>query len=247
MLCHKVTTALHFVDPTSLHSVELDAKQYFRYKFNAIANVKQCTVFYVQAVMPIKNATAHKKWKCAELELVREAELGDPNAAVLDTVTHLGGLLKPGDMVAGYDLERLATHNDLRHHKDLRGFLRKARLPDVVVVKKHYEYRSKAQRRKWRLKRMAKEREGSVDKYTAEREQRDNEMFMREIEQDFELRCQIKVYRDPKHQGGNADQETDDERPQIPDSELIDEMSEMKIAENDGDVKELDEFLMDTT
>merc|ERR1712154_126326 len=98
-----------------------------------------------------------------------------------------------------------------------------------------------------KLKSMVKEREYNVDKYHAEKEQQDNELFMREIEQDFDLRCMINVYKDDKVQKN----ENNDELPQIPDSELIDEFAEMKVAENgncngkmnedeDGDVIDID-------
>eukprot|EP01084_Bolivina_argentea_P057445 104951_1 len=226
MLCYKITTTLHFVDPISLHTIELDSKQYFRYYFKSISSIEHLSIFYVMNQIPIKNL--HRgKWKCSELELVRENDLGEENAQILETITHLGGLLKEGDMVLGYDLHQLSTHNDLINDKNLKNYLRKAKMPDVIVVKKHYQYYSKAMRRKWKLKSMAKEKDYNVDKYSAEKEKRDNEIFMREIEQDFDLRCQINVYKD--HSNNNQNNNNGDEIPQIPDEELIDEFNEMKL------------------
>ena len=189
------------------------------------------------------------KWKCAELELVRENDLGDDNAPILETITHIGGLLKEGDMVLGYDLSQLSSHNDLENDVNLKKYLRKAKIPDVIVIKKHYAYYSKTTKRKWKLKSMVKEREYNVDKYHAEKEQQDNELFMREIEQDFDLRCMINVYKDEKNvDGGVIGDENAEDIPQIPDSELLDEFAEMKVADNgmmndDDDYDEDDDII----
>lgn len=191
--------------------------------------------------MDIRNVSNRRKWECAELELIRENDLGDESAPVLEAVTHLGKHLQPGDMVKGYDLSQLVTHSDLVHDKNLRPYLKKHKMPDVIVVRKHYERRRKRRRRKWMLKSLAKEREYSVDKLMAEREERDNELFMRELEEDFELRAQIKIYKDPKYDpmihGASGSEDDDDMPPEIPDEELIDEMKELTMNTNDDDEK----------
>ena len=53
MLCHKVSTSLHFLDPSTLHTIELDPKQYFRYFFKPISAVGHLSVFYVQSKEPL--------------------------------------------------------------------------------------------------------------------------------------------------------------------------------------------------
>ena len=50
MLCYKVTNSLHFIDPSSLHTVELDSHQFFRHRFNAIATRNHLSVFFVMSV-----------------------------------------------------------------------------------------------------------------------------------------------------------------------------------------------------
>ena len=170
--------------------------------------------------------------------MIREHDLGDESAPVLEAITHLGGQLQPGDMVKGYDLNQLVTHSDLVHDKNLRPFLKKHKMPDVIVVKKHYERRRRT-RRKWKLKTLAKEREYSVDKQMADRERRDNELFMRELEEDFELRARIKLYKDPKYDAvEDAMSGNEDEVPEIPDEELIDEMDELKLDVDQEDEDE---------
>lgn len=167
------------------------------------------------------------------MELIREYDLGDDDAPVLEATTHLGGLLQPGDMVEGYDLGQLVTHSDLVHEKALRSWLKKHRMPDVIVVRKHYEYnkRQQAQRRKWKVKTLKKEREYSVDQRQEDREEKNKELFMRDIEQDFDLRLQMKLYKDSKYvppkDGDHGDV------PQIPDEELIDELKEMTVNEQE--------------
>ena len=50
MLCYKVTNSLHFIDTSSLHTVELDSHQFFRHRFNSIATRKHLSVFFVMNV-----------------------------------------------------------------------------------------------------------------------------------------------------------------------------------------------------
>merc|ERR1712244_174115 len=127
--------------------------------------------------------------------------------------------------VLGYDLNQLSTHNDLENDKNLKWYLKKHRMPDVIVVKKHYPYYSKTTKRKWKLKSMAKEKEYNVDKYQAEKEQIDNELFMREIEQDFDLRCRINVYKDHNYKANNNHDHH--QIPQIPENEKNKEDQDM--------------------
>jgi nonsense-mediated mRNA decay protein 3 len=86
------------------------------------------------------------------------------------------------------------------------------RLPDVVLVKKSYPERKKrSKNRMWKLKSMAKEAEdpategavgrGAVGRrggLDSQRVERDYELFLRELEEDDEMRQTVNLYRDTK-------------------------------------------------
>ena len=63
-------------------------------------------------------------------------------------------------------------------------------IPDVILVKKHFQRRRKHKNRNWRLKRMAKD-EGELLPKKADQERMDAEyeMFLRDVEEDDELRA----------------------------------------------------------
>jgi nonsense-mediated mRNA decay protein 3 len=91
----------------------------------------------------------------------------------------------------GYDLTHLNANND---HFDA---LREERIPYCVIVKKHYPNRRRIQnRRKWKLQQLAKVADGGASKKDEERAAADYEMFMRDLEEDPELRANVNLYRD---------------------------------------------------
>lgn len=72
----------------------------------------------------------------------------------------------------------------------------RCRVPYVVIIKKHYPNRRKISgKRRWQLKKLAKIQDGGITKRDEEREEQDFEMFMRDIEEDKELRSMINLYR----------------------------------------------------
>lgn len=126
----------------------------------------------------------------ADIEVARAADFGH-NDAVFVTRTHLGGFLQPGDSCMGYDLTHLNANND---HFDA---LREERIPYCVIVKKHYPNRRRIQnRRKWKLQQLAKIQDGGISKKDEDKTANDYEAFMRDLEEDPELRANINIYRD---------------------------------------------------
>ncbi|KDQ09107.1 hypothetical protein BOTBODRAFT_37351 [Botryobasidium botryosum FD-172 SS1] len=132
--------------------------------------------------------------------------------AIYHTRTHLGGVLQPGDSVLGYFLTRANFNNDAFEGLD------PARVPDVVLVRKTYPNRRKKTRaRNWKLRSMAKEaadvesgagasgtgtgtgtgrgalgRRGGLDQARVEA---DYELFLRDLEEDPELRMNVNLYK----------------------------------------------------
>lgn len=144
------------------------------------------------------------------------------------TRTHLGGILQPGDTVLGYYLTRANFNSDAYESLD------SSRIPDVILVKKSYpNRRKKNKQRNWRLKSIAKEaeegagmnegsgghgrgafgRRGGLDQKKVER---DYELFLRDIEEDTEIRAAINLYKGAQPQKkDNMEIETGDPAPTI--------------------------------
>jgi nonsense-mediated mRNA decay protein 3 len=71
-------------------------------------------------------------------------------------------------------------------------------IPDVIIVKKSYpNARKKNRKRNWKLKGLAKEEEVEVMKTKADKAKADEdlELFLRDIEEDPELRTMINLYK----------------------------------------------------
>jgi nonsense-mediated mRNA decay protein 3 len=71
-----------------------------------------------------------------------------------------------------------------------------SQIPDVMLVKKFYARKKKSKNRNWRLKRMTKD-EGDLlpKKSDQEKMDRDYEMFLRDVEEDIELRQTMALYK----------------------------------------------------
>lgn len=129
----------------------------------------------------------------AECVVVRERDLG-MNDIQFTSMTHLGNILTPGDVVLGYDLTN-ANYNVDEEGEEVLSRLPHA-LPDVVLVRKCYERKGD---RVWRLKKLETEKgdgrpgEGDDADYEA-----DLEDFMQQVEGDKEMRQQMNLYRNSK-------------------------------------------------
>jgi nonsense-mediated mRNA decay protein 3 len=149
--------------------------------------------------------------------------------AIYHTRTHLGAVLQPGDTALGYYLTRTNFNSEAFDQLDA------GRVPDVVLVKKTFlNRRRRTRNRIWKLRSIAKEAEeveaeagetGSKAKGTgagrgtlgrrggldAKRVEEDYEHFLRDLEEDPELRSTINLYRadvempnEPKKRGGKG-------------------------------------------
>ena len=212
MLCTKVTSSLHLVDVTSLRVVELSAHQFFRDPFVSVMTHGQLIMFDVLNVVKEdankyrsgraeSNEQNHKSQLC-EVHIARASDFVEFHVA-----SHLGNVLNPGDTVMGYDLTQanlIASSSEKQ-----RNF------PDCVLVKKCYPTRNNRHRhRAWKLKQLEKESEQKKKKNDKAREGEELEYFMREMEENPELRSKINIYKDPfarKKRQDDVDMEEDDE------------------------------------
>jgi nonsense-mediated mRNA decay protein 3 len=228
VLITKISSLVHMVDPFSLLVAEMNAVAFWKAPFRAISSASQLIEYTVIDVIP--SGKTRGRWMLAEVELARSSDFGSNNNT-FRTFSHLGSLLHPGDLALGYDLNTSNVNED-----DLVALKGKS-LPDVVLVKKVFPNRkSRSKKRKFVIKRLEKEEEGGR-KGTEQKEQKEFDEFINDLEEDAEYRSNVLLYKNPLAQPDTesmADAEEDD--PDFPDvtlDELIDDVAEMAIQEED--------------
>ncbi|TPX66298.1 hypothetical protein SpCBS45565_g04557 [Spizellomyces sp. 'palustris'] len=247
VICNRVSNTINFLDPNTLKVAEMRPDVYWQASFSALCEAKDLVEFYVIDVQ-LEGPQAGRH-ALAMVEVCRSNDMSKTFIAR----SHLGRILNPGDHVLGYDLTHTNFNSDnweaLNSAARLRGTI-----PDVMLVKKSYpNARKKGKTRGWKLKTMAKEEELEYvnrGKSEKSRQEVDYELFLRDIEEDEELRGMINLYKDPKglttRQPPVVDQnamEEDEEEPEVdfPEinvDELLEDMEAMHLndEEEDGEV-----------
>ncbi|KAF7331572.1 60S ribosomal export protein NMD3 [Mycena kentingensis (nom. inval.)] len=219
-LCVRVGNSLQLLDPMTLQTADLSTTSYWRTPFESLATVSDLVEFTVLDIEPDGRARGKFLMADAQVALAGAFRAHDADAMMLDaydeyassgraaqifhTRTHLGAILQPGDTALGFHLTN-ANFNSA----DYAG-LKAEHLPDVILVKKAYpNRRKKSKPRAWRLRSIGKEegeegetgggrgvvgRMGGRDQKKVEE---DYEMFLRELEEDPEMRGAINMYKAP--------------------------------------------------
>jgi len=164
----------------------------------------------------------------ADVVLAREKDLGVNDDQYFCT-THLGALLRAGDIVKGYDMRTANLPADLAAQTDL--------MPDVVLVRKA---RTKSQARPFQLKRLDDE----IEHDDQESQTEDHDIFMDQLESDRDMRSNVNLYKNPHtlvealHISSGDDD--DEQIPEDPDAlqleELLDDLKLGSGKEEERDV-----------
>ena len=252
-LCYRIGTTVNLIDPQTLQMADLGTNLYWRQPFQSLADVRQLKEFVVMDIEPLgpkkgrfvlAEATVRKAW---------DFGISDEEYTVK---THLGHILHPGDSAMGYFLTG-ANFNNSELDAIMDSHKWSSQTPDVMLVKKHYPKRKKPKSRNWKLRRMAREdgrEEGPRKGMERNAEEADYEMFLRDVEEDEEMRQAMALYKaqraqsqhpqaDGKMEGiedadGEVDDENDvedddddDEGLEIPMDQLREEFEEMHVDE----------------
>jgi nonsense-mediated mRNA decay protein 3 len=248
-LCYRVGTSINLIDPNTLQTTDVSTPIYWRSPFASLADVQELVEFVVMDIEPV--GPPKGRFLLAEATVARASDLG-VNDTTYFVRTHLGAVLHAGDSVVGYHLTGTNFNNpQFEALEDNSAYA--SQIPDVVLVKKHYPRKKKSgKNRNWRLKRMNKD-EGEMlpRKQDQERMERDFEMFLRDVEEDTELRSTVALYKAQQEKRRAEKMELDaveaasvaqteeteegeDELPKIDMEELLDEFDELNV--NDEDV-----------
>ncbi|KAJ3282265.1 hypothetical protein HDU76_008738 [Blyttiomyces sp. JEL0837] len=225
-LCSRVSNSLGIIDPNSLQTADMRNNVYWEQPFMSLCEAKDMVEFYVIDIQP--EGVQFGRYALAMAEIARATDL----STTFYVRTHLGNILNAGDHAMGYDL-RSSNFNDDNFDKYISM---NGSLPDAVLVKKSYpNARKKSRTRNWRLKKITVEEEvEALGKSKAEKAKADQdyEMFLRDLEEDPELRGMVNLYKGERVRGAHDDETMDDDEepeedfPEVDDTELLDELME---------------------
>ncbi|KAJ3555348.1 hypothetical protein NP233_g12232 [Leucocoprinus birnbaumii] len=216
-ICTRVGNSLQVMDVATLQTAEIPAQIYWRTPFESLASVTDLVEFTVLDIEP-DYSKSRGKFVMADAQValagafrssgkIDEDDAMDYDATgkattIFHTRTHLGAILQPGDTALGYHLTN--SNYNSSDFSDLPTHL----IPDIILVKKTYpNRRKKSKQRAWKLRSIAKEageegetgagrgvvgRMGGRDQKKVEE---DYELFLRELEEDPELRAGVNMYK----------------------------------------------------
>jgi len=228
-LVQRVTQTVHLIDPTTLNRADITDKQFWKECFNSIATTKQMIEFTVMDIDPVSGdhridasmGNLSQRHVLADAWVVRSSELGmsaDGGDDMIHCRTHLGHLLRPGDVVLGYDLRNSNTNDDEFEKIKRSG----AEFPDVVLVKKMFSDRgSRMRRRKWKLKHLDRQMDDGASSAGE-----DYEDFLQDLEEDETIRQGVNIFVDKDKldrqiEGGAEDE---DGAPEISLAEMMEDL-----------------------
>ncbi len=244
-ICHRVGTSINLMDPNTLQTADVSTPIYWRSPFTSLADVQELVEFVVMDIEPL--GPTKGRYHLAEATVARSSDLG-VNDITYSTRTHLGAVLHAGDSVMGYHLTG-TNFNNPNFEALEESSTYASTIPDVILVKKFYARKKKSKARNWRLKRMNRE-EGEMlpRKQDQERIERDFEMFLRDVEEDEELRGTVALYKAQQEKQERARMERletasvaetstdgDDvaEVPKIDMEELLDDFDELQVEDEE--------------
>lgn len=269
VLCTRVGTSIHFIDPNTLRTADISHQVYWRDPFQSLATSRSLIEFYVMDVE--LTGESNGKYALADVQVVKASEFGRTTQYFFAR-THLGNILKPGDVVLGYDIATANFNNS--DFDEANASNRLSHLADVFLVKKSYAHlRRQGGSRRWKLRDLAKDESNNDAAYEtssdvnmsrgnkktpalsgsqrieAEKAARDMEMFLQELEEDAEMRQAINLYRNANAPMTTAarveavDEEAAEELKEleIPLEELLDELTleEEEVAQEENNEDEM--------
>lgn len=221
VLCDRVATSIHFVDPNSLQTAEMHSATYWKAPFEALCTHRDLAEFIVLDVE--SGGRISGKRLLADIQVAKAADFGRSSESFFAR-SHLGNILKPGDICLGYDLTT-ANLNDQDYEQGQATS--KYDLPDVILVRKSYAHLRRNRKRNWRLKELAKDTEDTTLPSKAEQAaaEREYERFLEEIEEDTDMRANINIYR--ANAGALSDMEASEAEdvPRVSLDELLNDMT----------------------
>jgi len=226
LVCSKISNSLHFKNPLTIKEYYFSTEEYWNYEFIASATRTSLQEFIVLDI-ELLNEKDSKGNILGEVTVAKSSDLGRNDVRYV-TYSHLGNFLNCGDSVAGYDISTINFTES--NFKFLKGQHFKS---EIILVKKMYPNRRRLRgQRHWKLDKLDIEEMDDSKKTNRIQKELQQEEFLKDLEEDPEMRSQIDLYRVNGIEVPKRDDEMDDiedDFPEVAISELIDAVSEMKI------------------
>lgn len=223
----RVTRSIHLIDPLSLQVAEVSGNVFWRDPFESLCNPIQLTEYMVMEIdfVPARDRpnvmTVSNKHTLAEVYIARTTDLGI-NDRQYYSRTHLGNILKTGDLVLGLHLAASNVNNKNLEEMD------HDKLPDVILVKKVYNRSRRNRRRNWKLKHVFN---NAIDSSSDGREYTE---FLEDLEEDDSYRQNVNIFKDSAKTPVDLDDIEDEHLPQISLQEMLDDMKLVDPTGGDG-------------
>ncbi|KAJ0256126.1 hypothetical protein HA466_0091330 [Hirschfeldia incana] len=238
VLCTKVSDNITLLDPRTLRCAFLDARQYFRSGFRSALTSRQLVKYFVFEVEPpVGEATVGgQKYALSYVQIARESDIGK----MFYVQTHLGHILKAGDQALGYDIYGANVNDDEMEKYRLKV---KNGLPEAILIKKCYDEqreRKKGKPRAFTTKKLPMEMDESRGRgVDPEKMENEYEEFLRDLEENPELRFNISLYKNKDYQESETASMTDGEgAPTVPIEELLADLELSEEEDEEGDDEE---------
>jgi nonsense-mediated mRNA decay protein 3 len=209
VLVKNISSLIHVLDPLTGQTANMNPEVYWRDPIRPIVTAarSRLTRYVVLGKEPVvlnrnvskRTATRKMKSRIASVTIAKENDLG-VNDTQVEERSHVGYLLKSGDVLLGYDLRETQLVDD-----DAEDARASGKMPDAVVVRKLYggvatgEVNAN-QMRIWKLQRLDVDAKAEAEskrssKKDMETDNMDEEDFMREVEADRDMRNHMNLYK----------------------------------------------------
>lgn len=236
-----ISNVIHLIDPLSGQTATMSPEAFWCDPLRPLITAarSRMTRFIVLGKEPVvlernvskRRTTRKMKNRLASISMAREDDLG-VNDKQFEERSHVGYLMKSGDVCVGYDLTETQFVDD-----DAEEMRSSGRLPDVIIIRKLYGgvatgEADAAKKRIWRLQRLDVEvaesmKSARAAKQDAEADDMDEEDFMREVEADKGMRLQMNLYKSQQTKEKKPDEEDAD----MGDDDDSDDDQEVKLEE----------------
>lgn len=223
-MCIHVGASLKFMDVQTLQTCEINAQRYWSTPFNTVCGHTSLTEYVVldaEIVFQNGRPVESGKWKLVDLTIARVSDFGE-NDESCTVRSHLGNIVDSGDYIWAFDLATSNLNDEHANKLDMSNF------PQAIVVKKSFSDRTRKRRRNWKLKEVVEVDTEMTTKET-ERHETDREGFMRDLEEDPDLRSAINIYKDSNYEPG-TESEVEDEELKIDLNEMLDEFDALDLS-----------------
>ena len=210
MLVKNISNVINVIDPLTGQTGIIESEAFWRDPFRPVitaarTRLTRYVVLGKEAVFLERNQSRKavgkkQRSKLATITAARESDLG-MNDSQIEERSHLGYLMKSGDVCLGYDMKDCQLVDD--EAEDLRTA---GKMPDVVIVRKLYGgvaagEADAAKKRMFKLQKLdikkgeENEKRGKKARKDVEMEKADEEDFMQELEADKEMRTRVNVFK----------------------------------------------------